>query len=301
MLAERRLAALFSGGAERFTSDLPVAGLALARPAGLRPIAQVMGACAYHAKYATNNVSVGGAAKPGNAYRLPGACEPWNAGREKALDRLAAEGRLCGADSVVGVLVRQTQHHLSGAYDASVESVATGTAVTGGLAATGAASPVLTSLSMQDYWKLLQQGYTAVGLVASTAVMGCKPSAATVQAEQAVSHRFTASRQTREIPEFTKGLREAHRRAVQDMHDQAARLGATGIVGVTIDRYQHTVLPSDQPAHQMIVVVHAFGTAITPSAFFGAAMTPGTAPPAAGGPLAFTPVTHVNRKGGTVR
>jgi uncharacterized protein YbjQ (UPF0145 family) len=294
VLAERRLAALFGGGAERFTSNLSVAGLAMSGPAGLRPVAQVMGACVYHAPHATNHVCAMAAEKPGDAYRMPTTCESWNASRRKALERLAAEARLCGADAVVNVSVRQIQQHLSSSHDASIESVATGTAVVG-VPATVIGGTVLTNLTMHGYWKLLQQGQAAVGLVASTAVLACKPSPKTAQAEQAHTRWFPAARQAREIPEFTKGLREAHRRAFQDMREQAAPLGATGIVGVIIQREHHKVLPNDQRAPQRIVVVHALGTAIAPSALFGIAQ------PAPRGPLTFTPVRHLNQKGGAAR
>lgn len=288
VLAERRLADLFGAGGERFTSNLSVAGLALAQPSGLRPVAQVMGACVYHSRYATTKVAVGDASPPGNAYPLQVAAEPWNAGRDKALGRLAAEARSCGADAVVGVSVQQTQEDTASSH-ASLECVATGTAVVG-VSAPGSDGPVLTSLSVPDFLKLLQQGHAPVGLVACTTVVGCKPSPATVQAETR-SGPYSARWQAREIPEYTKGLAEAHRVAFQDMHDQAARLGATGIVGVTISREHHSVLPKHEKAHHQILVVHALGTAITP----------GTAPPASGGPLTFTPVTHLIQKGGTAR
>jgi uncharacterized protein YbjQ (UPF0145 family) len=140
-------------------------------------------------------------------------------------------------------------------------------------------------LSAPDYWKLLLLGHVAVGLVASTTVCGCKPSGETI--EMMRSTRWSdASRWTREIPEFSDGLRLAHRVAFRDMHGMAERMGANGIVGVTIDRHQYAVVPKGSNYSQLIVVVHALGTAIAG----------GGTPSASGSPLIFTPVRHLDDK-----
>lgn len=285
VLAERRLGALFGSGAERFTTHQPVAEFALTRSAGLRPITQVMGACVYHARNALGTFGVDPNARPGRAYRLRGPAEPWNDGREGALARMMAEARLCGADAVVGVSIRQTERRMSGRYDASVETVATGTAVTRNGPPAGPSGPIPTSLSAPDYWKLLQLGQVAVGIVASTTVSGSKPSGETI--EMVRSTRWSdASRWPREIPEFSDGLRLAHQAAFRDMHGMAERMGADGIVGVTIDRHQYIAIPKGSHYPQLVVVVHALGTAIAD----------GT-PPAFGSPLIFTPVRHLDEKG----
>jgi uncharacterized protein YbjQ (UPF0145 family) len=109
-----------------------------------------------------------------------------------------------------------------------------------------------------------------------------------------------ARRWTRELPEFSAVLRLAHRVAFQDMHDMAERMGASGIVGVTIDRHQYAIVPKGSQYQQFIVVVHALGTAIangsnpesgSPLTFAG-----GGAPSAPGNPLIFTSVRHLDDK-----
>jgi uncharacterized protein YbjQ (UPF0145 family) len=169
VLAERRLAALFGSSAERFTTHLSVSEFALTRSAGLRSISQVMGSCVYHARLALDEVAPARTADRGKAHRMADIAEPWNAAREKALARMSAEAKLCGADAVVGVGIRQTQEHMARGYDASVECVTTGTAVVHNAPTTGRPGPALTNLSAQDYWKLLHQGFAAVGVVAYTA------------------------------------------------------------------------------------------------------------------------------------
>jgi uncharacterized protein YbjQ (UPF0145 family) len=285
VLAERRLAALFGSSAERFTTHLSVSEFALTRSVGLRPLSQVMGACVYHAKFALDRFAVRWTAEGGRAYRLPGAAEPWNAARERALDRMLAEARLCAAHAVVGVSIRQAQKH-SGRYDATVECVASGTAVARTVPVGAPPGPVLTNLSAQDYWKLLQQGFAPVGVVASTTVYGCKPSVESGRAEVS-SIASAARRRTREIPEFSDGLRLAHRVAFTHMHAQAERMGAEGIVGVTIYRDLHAVTPQSRRWHDLIVVVHAIGTAIARRGI----------PPASGNRLTITPVRHLDEKG----
>jgi uncharacterized protein YbjQ (UPF0145 family) len=294
VLAERRLAALFGSSAERFTSQLSVSEFALTRSIGLRSVSQVLGSCVYHARLALDRAAPAPSAERGKAYLMQDVAEPWNAARERALRRMSAEAKSCGADAVVGVGIRPTQEHLDGGYDASVEFVATGTAVVGTparTATTGRPGPALTNLSAQDYWKLVQQGFAAVGVVAYTAVVGCVPSVETHRAESAGLLSATG-RQGWEVAEFSEGLRLVHRTAFAQLGAQAERMGAEGIVGVTIERDQHTAELRNSSYQNLILVVHAIGTAIAP----GHTPPPSTPPP--GSPLTITPVQHLDKKGG---
>jgi len=286
VLAERRLAALFGSPAGLFSSHLSVSEFALMRSVSLRPVSQVMGSCVYHARLALDRSAPVHTAERGKAYAMTGVAEPWNAARERALARMAAEARSCRADAVVGVGIRQTQEHLAGRYDASVECVATGTAVVHVVPQAGPSGPVLTNLSAQDYLKLRQQGYAAVGIVACTTVYGCVPSVELHQAE--VSRTRPVARYANwEIPEFSDGLRLAHRAAMTNMRAQAERLGAEGIVGVTIERDQHTAVARHDSYQDLILAVHVTGTAIARQAS-----------PPHGNPLAVNPVRHLDKKGG---
>jgi uncharacterized protein YbjQ (UPF0145 family) len=205
VLAERRLAALFGSSEERFTTQLSASEFALTRSVGLRSVSQVMGSCVYHAQWAWDDVVPGRSAEHGKAHRMPDVSGPWNAAREKALGRMLAEARSCGADAVVGVGIRETQERLAGSHDASLECVTTGTAVVHNSVTTGRAGPALTSLSAQDYWKLLQQGFVAAGVVAYTAVVGCVPSTEHQRAENSGA-LSAAGRQSWEMAEFSEGL-----------------------------------------------------------------------------------------------
>jgi uncharacterized protein YbjQ (UPF0145 family) len=286
VLAERRLAALFGSAAERFTTQLSVSEFAVARSIGLRSISQVMGSCVYHAQYAVDRVALASTAERGKAYCMPYSEEPWNAAREKALGRMSAEARSCGADAVVGVSIRLTQEHMGGEDAARVECVTMGTAVVHSTSAAGRHAPALTTLSAQDYWKLLHQGFDAVGVVAHTAVIGCVPGGEARKAEH-FGALSAAGRESWEIPEFTEGLRLAHATALTEMRDQAWRMSASGIVGVTFERDQHAVQVSNANYKDLVLVVHAIGTAVVPSS---------TPPP--GNPLTITPVQRLDKKGG---
>jgi uncharacterized protein YbjQ (UPF0145 family) len=286
VLAERRLAALFGSQAERFTSQLSVSEFALARSTGLRPVSEVMGSCVYHARLALDSAVPAHTSRPGQPYRMADTVEPWNASRERALDRMSAEARLCGANIVVRVGIRQTQEHLANGTDASVECITSGTAVVYNGPAISRPGPVLTNLSVQDYWKLLRQGYAAVGLVASTTMYGCVPSAETKQAEKSVS-MSAASMRSWEIPEFSDGLRLVHATMFAQLRAQAERMGAEGIVGVTLERELMAPTVDRTNYRDLIVVVHGVGTAIIR-----------TTPPPPGKPLTITPVRHLDKKGG---
>ncbi len=192
---------------------------------------------------------------------MPTAAEAWNSARDRAVARMLAEARLCGADAVVGVSIRQAEERMPVSSGGSVECVATGTAVACDFLTAGPPGPVLTNLSVQDFWKLLQQGIVPVGVVAVTTVFGCVPSQLTYRSE-AATILSAVRRTTREIPGFSKGLRLAHREAFAQMRSRAERMGAEGVVGVTIDREQHSAQPSGHSYKDLIVSVHAIGTAI---------------------------------------
>jgi uncharacterized protein YbjQ (UPF0145 family) len=290
VLAERRLAALFGSSAERFTTQLSVSEFALTRSIGLRAVSQVMGTCTYHARLALDRAVPARTVAPGTTHDMKEVAGPWNVSRDRALARMSEEARSCGADAVVGVRIQQTQEHLAEGFDASVECVATGTAVV--RPAPARAAPVLTSLSAQDYWKLLQQGFAAVGVVAHTAMIGCVPTEETHDAERPGSTYAAASRSW-EVREFSHGLRLVHTSAFAQLRSQAERMGAEGIVGVTIERAQSSGEVRFSTYRDLILVVHAIGTAIVRDR---TQPTPGPPP---GHPLTITPVRHLDPKGGS--
>lgn len=124
-------------------------------------------------------------------------------------------------------------------------------------------------------------------MVAYTAVVGCVPSVETHQAEGSGA-LSAAGRRSWEIAEFSDGLRLVHATAFAQMRAQAERMGADGIVGVTIERDQHTAEARHSTYHDLILVVHAIGTVIAR----------GRTPLPPGNPLTIIPVRHLDEKGG---
>jgi uncharacterized protein YbjQ (UPF0145 family) len=151
-----------------FTIGLKPNDLAMTGIVGLRPIGQVMGACAFHSKFIRGNVKMTGT--PGEVYRYPTVVETVRSAREQALQRMARDAAELGADAVVGVRVSHEERYW-GTRDrngGSVEAVASGIAVAWQDRRPQGGEPVLASLDVQEYWKLAQGGYAPVGMVMST-------------------------------------------------------------------------------------------------------------------------------------
>jgi uncharacterized protein YbjQ (UPF0145 family) len=185
-----------------FTSGLSVNEFALLRRMGPQPLAQVMGASVVRTGWQylpaldptqtiiTSAVTRGytsgltGSALS-NRYGAPSmaqvrnykwhwsvVCElhtlsdAWNLARRRALDRLAEEALQVGADAVVGVHLHRSDHDLG---SGTIEYVVTGTAIRVP-GSDGTSWPVLTDVSVQDYWRLHTVGYEPAGFLATTSV-----------------------------------------------------------------------------------------------------------------------------------
>lgn len=302
VVAEQRLQALRGSASALFTSNLSVNEFALTRAWGLRPVSQVMGSCVYHQRTAAQLASWNLA--PGETHRLSME-DDLLAVRETALRRLQLEAQACGAYVVTGVHIRQSEQDSADSGSALIEFVATGTAVVDEAAGSAEQDPFLTSLSVQDYWKLVQQGFDAVGVVFTTNMVGRHPGSASPKGRRrALGMLTTAGRDVlndwglgglaaaaapkgRERPEFSAAVTDVYAYASADLRAQAERLGAEGIVGLRIDRDQFT-----DGNQNMILIVHTIGTAIAsvsgPSPGFGAGAAP----------LSVTPVRRLEREGG---
>jgi uncharacterized protein YbjQ (UPF0145 family) len=150
----------------------------------------------------------------------------WDQARRRALDRLTEEARTVGADAVVGVHLRRGEHDWAAG---SVDFVVAGTAIRLP-GSTGGGWPILSDLSVADYWKLHQSGYAPVGLVAATAVYFISPSSATQWT------RYATTAKNQELTDFTQGFYAARETALRYISSQADSQQATGIVGVRIDQ-----------------------------------------------------------------
>src|SRR6202035_4529969 len=136
--------------------------------------------------------------------------------------------RFAGADAVVGVHIKWGAHDFA---PNTVEMVAVGTAVRTA-SAQRTDPPVLTDLSGQDLWNLLQAGYRPTGVVGATTIFYVVPQWST----QRLTPSWFAGRSNQELPDFTQALYTARETAFTRLSAEAQMLGAHGIVGVSIDQ-----------------------------------------------------------------
>lgn len=252
--ATERLQALRGAASPLFITTLSADEFAFARASGLRPFSQVMGACVYQRQ------------EP-DWRRLPDSGqaqwverETWSTPRNMAVHRMSLEAQACGAHVVTGVRIRR--HHWEGDAlpgTAAHQFVATGTAMLragAGAASKDGPAPVLTTLSAQDHWKLVQHGFDPLGVVACTIWVRRQPSAATRKSLN-WDDLAAAEPRNREAPELSALIKNAYANAMIELRTQARPLGAAGILGLQIDRSQYT----DEQYHR-VVMVDAIGTAL---------------------------------------
>jgi uncharacterized protein YbjQ (UPF0145 family) len=254
--AERRLRELGEHGGA-FTSDLSVADFALCHQLGLQPVSQVMGSSIYQVGYQnTPWPSMGG----GYMFEMQALSQGWNEVRERALHRLALEAGHVNADAVIGVDLQTGAHDWA---ENSIEYVVIGTAVRHSKGTTSRRNgPVLTELSVADYAKLLSAGVEPLGIVAWSSVFFVGASYET-QSMGGISGRMLYS-ENQELPEFTQGIYSAREIAVGRVAEQAARLDASGVIGVRIAHgiRQVSLGGGAYARNGLMVTFHVIGTAI---------------------------------------
>jgi len=267
--AEERLKAL-GRGESLFTSGLSVNEFALLGRMGPQPLAQVMGASVvrtgwqylpaldptpvamprsggYGARFGITGPSATGY-QLNNVYAEPSisqvrsyqwhatvVCEldtltdAWNLARRRALDRLTEEALQVGADAVVGVHLHRSDHDLG---RGTIEYVVTGTAIrVPGSDATK--WPVLTDVSVQDYWRLRSAGREPVGLLAATEVVFASPPYSTRL------RRARQARQNQELEELSRGFHAARETIRARLLGQVSDAHAEGAVGVEFAHHVH--------------------------------------------------------------
>jgi uncharacterized protein YbjQ (UPF0145 family) len=261
--AERRLRDLGAAGS-LFTSGLSVNEFALLRRMGPEPVAQVMGASVVRPGFQylpplppgeIVNTSYGRmgpwtSRTPGyvnqftepsmsqmRAYRwhatevceLEVLTDAWRTARRRALDRLCEEALQVNADAVVGVRLHRGEHDLG---QRTIEYVVTGTAIRVP-GSSGTNWPVLTDLSVQDYWRLHEAGHRPVGFLATTAVMFASPPVA-VRVQ-----RIRTIQRNRELDELSQAFRLARETVRAQLEGQVSDAHGTGAVGVTLSHSVH--------------------------------------------------------------
>ena len=222
--AAERLADEAGPGRKLFTSDLSVCEFVLARDAKCEPISQVMGSSIFHVgqipdyKGATSEITI-----ISDAHR---------ASRRAALNRLAEEAALVGADAVVGVHLKVRMITMGsrgkGGDDGGevLEFTVVGTAVSAPWITHPEGQPIITDLSGQDLWALAQDGFEPCGFLFEF----CRYHV------WHVTKGITTSRSV-EVPEASKAVEEARRIAAGKLLDQADRVGAEYVIGsdVTVE------------------------------------------------------------------
>jgi uncharacterized protein YbjQ (UPF0145 family) len=265
LAAERRLRELGERGGA-FTSDLSVGDFALCHQLGLKPVSQVMGSSIYQVGYQSTPwpSAMGG----GFMFEMQALSEAWNEVRELALGRLAQEAGHVGADAVVGVDLRTGEHDWA---ENAIEYVVIGTAIrhdqpsqaghTKADRYSRQSGPVLTELSVADYAKLLSAGVEPLGVVAWSSVFFVGASYSTQMMSGVGGMGFT---QNQELPEFTQGVYSARESVVSRLTHQAAKLDASGVIGVRIAHgiQRTTVGAGTYSRGGLMVTFHAIGTAI---------------------------------------
>lgn len=248
--AQRRLDELRKRKNAFFTSDLSVNEFLLSRQTGITPISQVMGSSVYHVgwQYVGNW---------GYSGELTVMSQALNQVRILALGRLAHEAQRAGANVVLGVHI--DSRPLETAHLLEFQAIGTAARLEG--EHTGSA-PALTNLSGQDVWKLYQSGWWPVGIAAGSTVYHSIPS---WSGQSAMSG--WGSWYNQEITDFTAGVYEARHLAMGRVHHAARNeLGATGVVGVSIDQKHEEYeveLGNDRKRTDLIFTFHVIGTAIT--------------------------------------
>jgi uncharacterized protein YbjQ (UPF0145 family) len=254
LAAERRLRELGEHGGA-FTSDLSVGDFALCHQLGLKPVSQVMGSSIYQVGYQATPwpSAMGGSFM----FEMEALSQAWNEVRSLALGRLAQEASHVGADTVIGVELRTGEHDWA---ENSIEYVVVGTAVRHDKASTHG-GPVLTELSVADYAKLLSAGVEPLGVVAWSSVFFVGASYSTQMMSGVGGLGFT---QNQELSEFTQGVYSAREIVVGRLTEQAAKLGASGVIGVRIAHgiQRTTVGAGTYSRGGLMVTFHAIGTAI---------------------------------------
>jgi uncharacterized protein YbjQ (UPF0145 family) len=237
-----------------FTSDLSASELLLTKECGFEPLGQVMGSSVYHVGFQPN---MGFMYATGELAVLTQA---HYSARHLAMNRLAQEAKLLGADGVVGV--RLTQQ----AYDwgtSLIEFAAVGTAVRriGAPPLAPGQEPFLSALSGQDHWTMLKSGYRPVGFSFGNCTWYQVASWSTQIATS--GGLFGTAWYNQELTDYTQGYYTARELAISRMEHEAYAVGADGIIGVTLDVYDEAVeIGGNSHRRDMIIHYTALGTCV---------------------------------------
>lgn len=254
--AERRLKAL-AGEGQAFTSGLSVNEFGLLDRLGPRPLAQVQGASIFQVGWqylpaidsrAGPSGWLGGSTGPYGwdqtvLCELDTIARAWEQARRRALDRITEEAVQVGADAVVGVKLRRAEHDWTGQ---TIDYLVSGTAIRW-KAKQDVRWPLLSDVSVQDYWRLLESGHEPVGLIATTAVFFVSPSSASNL------RRMATTMKAQELEELSRAFTTARETVRARLQGQVDAHNGTGAVGVTLSHHVGEQEISVERAAQMPV------------------------------------------------
>jgi uncharacterized protein YbjQ (UPF0145 family) len=229
-----------------FTSNLSVSEFVLASEDGLRPLGQVMGSTVFHVGWQYNPMYVSG--------ELTVWTQAQDQARRLALSRLQQEAKLLGAQGVIGVRLERKAQDWGRNL---IEFTARGTAIA---LDHGEVPPLpfLCALSGQEFWTLRRSGYRPVGFAFGVCTYYHVASPLTQYAGQYYG--------SIEMTDYTRAVYTARHLAMRRLQAEAARFGAEGVVGVTVETDIQTteVEINGQSRRDLIVQFLALGTAISP-------------------------------------
>src|SRR5689334_8949372 len=207
-----------------FTSDLSVSEYVLLGEAGFEPLGFVVGSSIYHVGLQAGRWS--------QNQELQVLTQAMYNARELAMARMRSEADHLAADGIVGVQLRMQMYAWG---QSCLEFVATGTAVRA-LAGQGAhrapdGRAFTSDLSAQDFFRLLAARAVPVAFVLGTCVNHI--------AHRSILQSLRQAYQNQEMMQFTQGVYEARELALDRMQAEAAQVGASGIVGVTVEVKNH--------------------------------------------------------------
>jgi uncharacterized protein YbjQ (UPF0145 family) len=241
--AERRLTEI-RDNSKFFTSNLSVNEFALAATEDIRPLGQVMGSTVYHIGWQYTPIYA--------SSELVTLSHAHYHARQLALSRLQQEARLLGAHGVIGVRLERKSYDWGTNL---LEFAAYGTAVA--LPDRPIPQhPFVCALSGQDFYALRRGGFFPVGFAFGTC---------TYYHVASYTNQWTSqSWSNMEMTDYTQAVYLARHAAMTRLGEEAQRVTAGGVVGVTIEDWvrTHEVEINNQKRRDLIVEFTALGTAI---------------------------------------
>jgi len=237
-----------------WTSDLSVNEWLALRQYKIRPLGQVMGSSFYQVGYVgpTSYNSMGSYYTA--SHELQGPTHALYEGRRLAISRLEQEAALMGANAVVGVHLEKKGFSQA---DGVVEYVCYGTAVqVEGLKQP--ARPVLSTVSGQDFARLIIAGHLPVGLALGATFYYLRTDWWDARQER--------SWYNQEMQHFTQGMYTARHLAQKKLREDLQKMGATGVVGAEFEMHVEEIeggqVGDGERVQDHIIEVVMLGTAV---------------------------------------